>query len=300
MKQALTINNYFKMIQLKNIFILAFVFLLSNTVFSQWNKGKGKGYYKLSGWYLQADQHFTGTGDIEPNLTRSQFNLSFYGEYGISNKFDVIAYVPFFSRGTENDEISGTTGQLISEGEAFNGFGDVDLGVRYGLFKNDKYALSATLKLGLPTGNSAGGSDGSFQTGDGEFNQLLQTDLGTSFKVGEISSYAKMYVGYNNRTEGFSDEVRSGAELGFNFLKNKLWLIGRTDIIKSLNNGSLNAQNSQGSVFANNLEFTSLGLEAVYSITEKLGVSLNYTSAISGRVIFAAPSISGGVFLDVK
>lgn len=284
----------------KNILIITLAFLLSNGVFSQWTKGKGNGYYKLSGWYLQADQHYTNTGDIDPNLTRSQFNASVYAEYGISDKLDVIAYVPFLSRATENDEVSGTTGQQISEGEAFNSFGDIDLGVRYGIFKNDKYALSASLKLGIPTGDNAGGSDGSFQTGDGEFNQLLQSSLGTSFNIGSIPSYAKVYAGFNNRTEGFSDELRAGLELGASFLDDKLWIIGRSDILESLQNGDLNAQNSQGSIFANNIEYVSLGIEAAYYVTEKIGVSFNYTSAVSGKLVFAAPSISGGIFLDIK
>ena len=85
-----------------NILLIAFFFLFANSVFSQWTKGKGKGYYKVSGWYLEADEHFTSSGDTSPNLTRSQFNVSFYGEYGITDKLDVIAYVPFFSRVTKN------------------------------------------------------------------------------------------------------------------------------------------------------------------------------------------------------
>lgn len=284
-----------------NLALIALLFLFTSNTFAQWNKGKGNGYYKLSGWYLQADEHFTDTGDKEHNLTRSQFNVSLYGEYGITDKLDVIAYVPFFTRATENDEISATTKQKISEGESFNSFGDIDLGFRYGIFKNDKYALSATLKLGIPTGDPEGGSDGSFQTGDGEFNQLLQADFGTSFSLGKTPSYAKLYLGYNNRSEGFSDEIKSGLELGLNFLQNKLWVIARADFLQSTNNGSLNAITaSSGSIFANNIEYTSIGVEAAYYITKKLGASLNFTSAVSGRLIYAAPSVSGGIFLDIK
>ncbi|GAA4940256.1 hypothetical protein GCM10023314_11330 [Algibacter agarivorans] len=284
----------------KILFVIILAFLFSNSVFSQWTKEKGKGYYKLSAWYLEADQHYTDTGETDPNITRSQFNISFYGEYGISNKFDVITYIPFFSRAVENDEVSGTTGQIISKGEAFNSFGDVEIGLRYGILKTSNYALSATLKLGIPTGDNSGGSDGSFQTGDGEFNQLLQTNLGTSFNLGTIPSYAKTYLGFNNRTNGFSDELRAGLEIGSNILKDKLWIIGRVDILESLRNGELSAQNSQGSIFANNIEYVSLGAEIAYYITKKVGVSFNYTGAVSGKLVYAAPSISGGIFLDIK
>ena len=284
----------------KMLFVIALSILFSNTVFSQWTKGKGKGYYKLSAWYLEADQHYTDTGEIDPNITRSQFNTSFYGEYGISNKFDVIAYIPFFSRAVENDEVSGTTGQIISEGEAFNSFGDVELGLKYGIVKNDNWALSASLIFGIPTGNNSGGSDGSFQSGDGEFNQYLKTAIGIPFQLGHLNSYASAYFGYNNRTKGFSDELRSGLEIGLHTIKDKLWFVGKLNTIQSLNNGTLNAQTTQGSIFTNNVEFTSLGIEANYYFTKTLGFSLNYTGALSGRIIYAAPSYSAGVFLDIK
>ena len=80
----------------KNL-ILVLVFVCA-TSYGQWSKGKGKGFYKLSAWYLETDQHFTDTGDIDPNATRTQFNLNIYAEYGILDKLDVVGYVPFFAR----------------------------------------------------------------------------------------------------------------------------------------------------------------------------------------------------------
>ena len=284
----------------KILLAIIFTIVYSNMAFSQWTKQKGKGYYKLSAWYLEADSHFTDTGETDPNTTRSQFNINFYGEYGFSDKWDIVGYIPFFSRAVENDEISATTGQLLSKGEAFNSFGDIELGLKYALLKTKNYALSVSLNFGIPTGNNSGGSDGSFQTGDGEFNQIIQTNIGSSFSLGLVPSYAKLYLGFNNRTKGFSDEMRTGLELGVNLIKNKWWLIGRADVLKSLRNGTLSAQNSQGSIFANNVEYVNLGAEIAYYFTKKLGVSFNYTNIVSGRVIYASPSFSGGIFLDIK
>jgi len=277
--------------------IILFSFQFS---FSQWTKDKGKGYYKISAWYLESDEHYTDTGDKDPNATRTNFNFNFYGQYGLTKKWDLIAYVPFFSRTTQNDIVSGTTGQVLTKGEAVNSIGDIDLGVSYGIFNKNSWALSATFKLGLPTGKSEGGSDGSFQTGDGEFNQLLQLNLGKSFKVYNQSFYGKAYLGFNNRTNDFSDQINTGLEIGTQLIKNKFWLIGRLGTSQSLHNGSLNAQNSQGSIFANNIEYVNLGAEISYYLNKKLGVSLNYTSLLSGRIIAANPSFSAGIFLDIK
>jgi len=270
------------------------------TTNAQWVKGENKGYYKVSGWLLEADQHYTSTGEIDPNATRGIFNLSFYGEYGITSKLDIIAYIPFFSRTYQNDQVSGTTGEIIQEGEAINNIGDSDIGVRYSLFQKDKIALSTTLKLGLPVGEDSGGSDGSFQTGDGEFNQLLQLDLGLPFTIQKTPLYARTYLGINSRTQDFSDELHFGGELGVSFIKNRLWFIARLNAVQSLQNGDRSAENSQGSIFANNIEYTSVGGEIAYYFTKKLGISFTYASAVGGRIVYASPSFSGGIFLDIK
>jgi len=262
---------------IKKIYLtIVLVALFSNAIFSQWTKGKGKGYYKLSAWNIRSDEHFTDTGKIDPNTTQGQFNLSFYGEYGVTDKLDVLLYLPFFSRSYQNDVLSRTTGELLTSGGAINSIGDVDLGVSYSLFKNKNLALSTTLKIGLPLGKT----EGNLQTGDGEFNQLLLVNLGIPFKLGEVPLYSKLYTGYNNRTDNFSDEFRIGLELGLNFLNKKAWLIGRLDRVSSLKNGSLSAQNNQGSIFANNVEYTSAGVEFAYYFTKKLGASINYTKAL--------------------
>ena len=247
-----------------------------------------------------ADQHYTDTGAIDPNATRGTFNLSLYGEHGITDKLDAIAYIPFFTRTYQNDQISGTSGEVIQAGEAINNIGDADLGVRYQLLKKKHLAISSTLKLGIPLGADSGGTDGSFQTGDGEFNQLAQLDLGVPFNIKKASLYAKTYFGFNNRTQDFSDELHFGGEAGLGLWNSKIWLIARINRVQSLQNGSKSAQNSQGSIFANNVEFTSIGYEAAYYITKKIGVSINYATATGGRIIYANPTISGGVFLDIK
>ena len=280
--------------------LLLILLMLSLTVSAQWSKGKRNGYYKISAWSLKADQHYTDTGDIDPNRTSGTFNISLYGEYGLTDKLDVIGYAPIFTRVYRNEEKSATSGNIITAGEALNSVGDIDLGLRYGLIKNKHLALSTTLKFGLPFGENSGGSDGSFQTGDGEFNQDLQVDLGVPFKLKNIPAYAKTYLGYNNRTKGFSDEFHYGGEVGLNFNSSKLWLIARLNVVKSTNNGTLNAQTNPGSIFANNIEFNSVGFEAAYYLTKKIGVSANYATATSGRLIWASPSYSAGVFLDLK
>ncbi len=280
------------------IFILVFVFF-STTVFAGggWPQPKGWGFFKLSQWWLISDQHYTDSGQIDPNTTSGLFNTSLYAEYGLTNRLTGIAYVPFFSRAYLNNTISGTTGETLIPGEAINSFGDTDLSLKYGLTLNKPVAVSATLTFGLPLGNDNGGMAGALQTGDGEFNQMLLIDAGSGFQVGKLAAYANGYAGFNNRTNGFSDEFRFGIEAGATFANNKITAIGRLYGIKSFKNGDLPSERSNStSVFANNSEHVTFAPELAYNINEKWGVSATYGVALSGRLIFASPSYSFGVF----
>ena len=286
---------------MNNKFTTSLLFLICTTsLFAQWTKGKGNGYYKLSAWSVVADKHYTDTGEIDPNPTRGTFSFSFYGEYGLSEKIDLISYIPFFTRTYQNNVVSGTRGDVITEGASLNAFGDVDIGIRYQVLKKNSLALSATLKLGLPAGKTSGGNEFAIlQTGDGEFNQLLQVDFGYSFKINNIPGYGKSFIGYNHRTKGFSDEIIFGGEIGLKFF-DKLWLSAKLNVLKSTKNGAINSFTANGSLFANNIEYTNVGLQAAYNITKKTGISYEYVSATNGRIIAAAPSHSVGVYLDIK
>lgn len=262
-----------------------------------WPQPKGWGFFKLTEWWVVSNQHFTDNGQIDPNTTMGIFNSSLYAEYGFTNRLTGVLYFPFFSRAYMNNTVSGTTGQLLIPGEAINSLGDTDLGIKYGLTVGKPVALSATLTLGLPFGKTNGGTAGNIQTGDGEFNQILQMDAGAGFPIGKLNAYANAYAGFNNRTEGYSDEFRFGFEAGLTFWKKRLTAIARFTGIESFQNGDLPAERSNStSIFANNTEFLSFTPELAYQINDKWGVSAAVGTALYGKIIFASPSYSVGVF----
>ncbi|MFT5166562.1 MAG: hypothetical protein ACI8P3_001794 [Saprospiraceae bacterium] len=289
------------MFNIKNIITFFLVLTFSSTVFAGggWPQPKGHGYFKLFQWWVVADQHFTNTGGIDPNVTNGIFNTGAYGEYGFTDRITGIAYVPFFSRAYFNNTVSGTTGEIIDPGESINSFGDTNLGIKYSLIVNKPIAVSATLTFGLPLGNNSGGKTGRLQTGDGEFNQLLQLDAGVGFKVGKLNTYANIYAGVNNRSNGFSDEFHYGIETGTSLFKEKLSVTVRLFGIKSFKNGDLNDQINSTSIFANNSEHLSFSPEFAYNINKRWGVSATLGTALYGRIIFANPSYSFGVFFKL-
>lgn len=266
-----------------------------------WPQPKGGVYLKLSEWWIVANQHYTDQGRIDPNTTSGIFNSSIYGEFGLTDRITAIAHVPFFSRAYMNNVVSGTTGEVLIPGEAINGFGDSNLGIKYALTTISQIRTAATLTFGLPLGESAGGTQGNLQIGDGEFNQILQLDASTAFSVNDKTTiYGTATAGFNNRTKGFSDEFQYGLEVGLGLFNSKLWLVGKLTGVESLRNGTLASDANSTSIFANNSEHTSLTTEVAYYITPKFGVSASYATAFRGELIFANPSYSVGVFLDLK
>lgn len=288
----------------KTYIFFGLFFTFSNLAFAGggWPQPKGKAYIKLSQWWIVSDQHYTDAGLIDPNVTLGVYNTSLYAEYGITDRLTGIIYAPLFSRSTVNNVVSGTTSEILNEGDAINSFGDTDISLKYGITKpGSKIAVSASILFGLPLGKDIGGRDQNLQTGDGEFNQMLRIDAGTGFTIGKnTNAFANVYAAYNNRSNGFSDDIRMGIEGGLALADSKLWLIGRLQGVQSRLNGSQGNQSTGTSIFSNNAEYTSVGAEISYKFTDKIGVSVGYDSAVSGKIILASPSYSFGVFLDLK
>lgn len=284
---------------MKNLRLLTILFfanfLFISTAFANWPQGKNKGYLKLFQWWVIADQHYTGTGQIDPNLTNGIFNTGLYAEYGFTDRLTGIVYFPFYSRAYFNNSQSRVTGDIIQEGEAINSIGDTDISLLYNFYKQNDWYLSATLTLGLPLGESAGGTQGNLQTGDGEFNQLIRVDLNKSYQIGKVNTFYTAYAGYNNRSNGFSDELRYGVEAGGGFFDNSILGIVRLTGIKSLFNGDSNDPINSTSLFANNSELITISPEIAYNITPNFGVSATGAYALYGRIIFANPSYAVGV-----
>jgi hypothetical protein len=263
-----------------------------------WPQPKGKGYFKLYEWWLQFDQHYTSTGELDPNATLGLYNTSVYAEYGLTDRLTGVINLPIYSRNVINNQLSGTRGNVIIPGEAIGGLGDTDISLRYALnAQGSAMPIAATLTFGLPLGESAGGDQMNLQTGDGEFNQMLAFSAGKSLTK---DLYATASLGVNNRSNGFSDEFRYGLEAGYGLANQRVWLIGRLNGSKSFMNGETAETVSSTSIFSNNAEYLSLGGEVNVYVTPKLGLSVGAATAVSGRIIAAAPSFSVGVFFDTS
>jgi hypothetical protein len=116
--------------------------------------------------------------------------------------------------------------------------------------------------------------------------------------LGKQAFYLKSYLGFNNRSGGFSDELHSFGETGTQLWNSKLLVLGRLHWIKPLYNGTLDASNANGAIFANNIESFTLGGEFAINLGTNWGVSFAATTPLFGKIIFNGNSYSGGLFLN--
>ena len=257
-----------------------------------WPQPRGGGFFKLGQNAIIAGRYFQPDGSIEDIRTISLYTTSLYAEYGLTDRLTAIAYVPFFVRSTLNAE-SFTAGATTIPADFVNSFGDTNLGVKYGLLIGGPIVMSVGLTLGLPLGATAGGETGILQTGDGEFNQLVTVEASRAFGA----FYSTVLLGFNNRTNDFSDEFRYGVEAGYTF-GGKLIAQLRVFGVSSFMNGE--ARGGAGnSIFANDTEFLSITPEVAYNLTDKVGVSASVGGAVFGKKILASPNFGVGVYLKL-
>ncbi len=259
------------------------------TVASGWPQPKRGGYFKLGQNAIISDAFYSPSGDITTIRTNSLFTTSLYGEYGLTDRLTAQVYVPFFVSSTLAEVRFRQSGR-VEPSERLDAVGDTDVGFKYGLVVNKPLVLTASVVLGLPLGETSGGASGILQTGDGEFNQLLRVDVSHSFYPRPF--YASAYMGINNRTRGFSDEARWGAEVGYT--SSRFMAIVKVNVVESFFNGNENV--ASNGVFSNNTEYVSPTLEWAYRVNETMGITLSAGYAFSGRNILASPNYGVGLF----
>ena len=270
------------------------LFFVQDVLGGPWPQRRKHGFYKIGFGFVQANRYYEPNGNLISIPTLSDYTTSFYGEYGFTDRLTGVAYIPLVQRITLNRQVGRETGAVFFDGAEKTGLADADIGVRYGLLQKGNTVISASLMLGLPLGDNA--QENGLFTGDGEFNQHLSVGVGHSFYP--APAYVAVEAGYNNRTQGFSDEFRFSAEAGYT-IKQKLTVIARARGLESLKNGDESITGGMGGLSGNNQRYLAYGAELAYSITSSVGVSFSVEGATRGQNILSAPAYSTGIFLTL-
>jgi hypothetical protein len=247
-----------------------------------WTQPKGGGFGKIDAYIINAGNVFDDDGESVSIPDYSFLSTNLYGEYGFSDKLTGIIYFPFLVS-SESDAFIGDETYSVSS------VGDLDLGIRYSLMRSERLVISGVLMLGIPTGSA--NEDELLWTGDGEFNQIIKAEAGFSLPA---SIYAVAGVGFNNRSQGFSDEVLFDVEAGIGVFDQQLFFALKSSGKLPMDNGDDDVTGGYG-MFSNNTGYVSFGPEITYIMKNGLGFSLNTYGAFFGRNLLAAPSYSAGI-----
>ncbi|MGH7457398.1 MAG: hypothetical protein ACRENG_38975, partial [bacterium] len=213
--------------------LLAGLMLASESVYAgAWTQKRGKGYYELKFQMIRANRFYEPDGRIIDIPTLAEYTTGIYGEYGLNDWLTITGDFPFYKRITLNRQIGTRTGFVFFPGDLVSGISDAEVGVRLGLLRGGPTVISAGLKLGLPIGDNT--QENGLLTGDGEFNQMLSLQLGHSFYPKPL--YFTGEAGVNNRTNGYSDEFRYEAEIGYT-IGNNFTLTFKVNGVESFHNG---------------------------------------------------------------
>ena len=271
--------------------VLFFLVSVNAIAGGPWVYKQGKGYFKIGQSLINADAFFGPKGSEVDFATRFRFyTSSVYGEIGVTDRLTAVVYVPFFVWAHFNTgQYEGTN--IFKQSDEESGIGDSDFTLKYGLNTSGSYRMSIALTLGVPLGEPKGGREGAIQTGDGEFNQMIVFETGKGYSNG---MYWASSLGYNNRTNGFTDEIRYGLEGGVT--KGSITALLRFYGVKPVSQSSKGSDNDNG-LFADRIEYLSFTPELIYTYKNKFGVSASAGGALYARRILAAPNFSFGGFV---
>lgn len=238
----------------------------------------------------------TGTSIRETQgINREVWHVDYglYGEYGLSDKFNIMASIPFkhARTGARTDSLYDPV--LLDSG-SINGLGNLGFGLKYGLVdKNVKVALSAQANL-----NTA-----SEKLDQGLATGFLANSFGLFAHVGG-SLNSKWYLfgelGFLKYTNDYSDVIQGQIEVG-RTLGKSLTVMLSTSIRQSLENGSFDDSTLlQTGLFADDQEWIGSSVKLNYQSKNKWGASLGFPLVpVQFNNIGFAGAVSLGAYVKI-
>jgi hypothetical protein len=288
-------SNQMRSIHIIQLFALLFLVHEANGQ-SGWTKAKGEGFFQTSFSTFGSKEYFNLGGE---KLITNQFNqqsIVFYGEYGFTDKFTLIANLPL-----QNFNGFETT-------ETVSGLGDLRLEFKHALLKK-YFPLAISIAPEIPIGkanNFANSIVNDFErinlpSGDGEFN--VWTTLATSFALGDFPFYGSLFGSYNYRTEydgiSFSDQMAVGVEFGYK-IANTVWVNARLNGLTSVDEIIEVADFVRG----DGTEYTSYSFGASIPVYKEFHLNLTYRNyndfLFQRRNIYSGGVFGIGVYYDLK
>lgn len=271
--------------EFKTIVIIILFFSKLASAQSPWTKDKGKAYVQLgfSGLYYNKAQ--LDGEKVNLNANYSDVTLQAYSEYGITNKLEIQAILPYKVLASKNQ----TT--LISR--SFSGIGNITMGIKYRVF-DKKVKISTGLLFTEKT--SKYDDKSGLSTGFNARTILPYVSIGSS----NDKWYYYGSLGYAYMDNDYSDYLKVGAEIGYNIIpKGYIMLVLETRNIISKEKAFKN-DFKQSISYTDRQTYNAVGLKTNYEFTkDKFGVNFSIFGAFSNDNVPLAPSLNIGIYTKV-
>ncbi len=279
------------------ILIVLFISILGKVHAGAWLKPKGHGYLQLSFTHLYYDHMLNSSIDIE-TMQRSirDMTLQFYGEYGITDKLNVLAVLPYkmVQTGDEiliTDFTTDTPPVLLNplqEGE-LSGLSNLQFGLKY-LLHNSKYVVSTQVFASNPE-SSYDDSTG-LRIGYDAWTFTPSLLIGRGFS----KTYFSGEVGYQFRDNDYAHNFIAAVEYGYKWSREKshTWFMAVVNAKVPVTDGTFDERNGiQNALYRDNSGYVSPGLKVNQLVGE------NYYITLGGYGAFWAKNEGGGATISL-
>ena len=257
-----------------------------------WLNKKGKGFFQVQSTFPTNAYSILFLEDGKDlNLQRSVLDFTYqaYLEYGISNKFDIIAILPFKALSTQAVSKDALASDTLPNGSLW-GIGNSKLGLKYQLM-NKGVKLATSIQASLNTASQA--LDQGLITGYAANSIGFYMHMGKGFSK---NLYSFLDVGVNKMSNNFSSYLGIHFELGYQ-VKPSFWTAFTLDLRDSFNDGSYTNSNlRQTGLYTNNQEYFAFGFKTSYELKNKTGFTAATFGAFSGNYVAKIPTFSIGIY----
>ena len=215
------------------------------------------------------DRLLSGFGRETVGINRETFHIDYgiYAEYGLSNKFNILANIPFkfATTGAQSDSLYNPV--LLDEG-SINGLSNLWFALKYGIIDKDiKVSVSAQTRL----------NTGAAQLDKGLATGFLSNSFGLFAHVGGGINehwYAFGEAGYWINSNDYSDIIEGQIEAGRSVGKSKRFTIAGTANLRfSMRNGNFDDSTLlQTGLYTDDQEWVAISVKANYQTPTDWGV----------------------------
>jgi len=275
-----------------NRYLLLLIFISTSNCFAQsaWTKKKGEVYVQLAFNTISNYNEIFGKPDYKTEREITDNTLQLYGEYGITNKTTLIISVPLKLM---------TTGDLTNNNPPFTtadsktSLGNIEIGIKHQFYKA-KWIIAWQMNVDTKTSSFYEASG--IRTGYDAWAFTPTLNTSRSYK----NFYIQTFIGLNLKTHNYSSNFKVGGEIGTK-LKDKIWLIGYLDVIKSFKNGDIELPqtNSLTALYINDQEYGGFGLKAIVDFSKTFGATANFGGAFFGNNVAKQVALNIGLYYKI-